>query len=268
MVGGNGEVEVSDELLVAHRNGVHVLTLNRPDRLNAFTASLHASLLDALDAAERDEHCRAILLHGAGRGFSAGQDLAAVGPDPDLGDVLDRTFNPLIRKLHAIPKPVVAAVHGVAAGAGASVALACDIVLAAQSARFLQAFVNIGLIPDAGGTWVLPRLAGPVRARGMAMLGEPIEAEQAERWGLVWRVVPDEQLLEEAERTAAHLATRPTQAIGLIKLALDASERSGLDQQLDLERDLQRAAGRTPDFAEGVRAFLEKRPARFTGRPA
>ena len=257
---------VADDLLVARRDGVHVLTLNRPDRLNALTVSLHAALMEALEAAETDPECRAILLHGAGRGFCAGQDLTEVAPGADLGETLDRRFNPLIRKLHAIAKPVVCAVHGVAAGAGANLALACDIVLAAQSARFLQAFIRLGLLPDAGGTWALPRLAGPARARAMAMLGEPVEAPQAEQWGLIWRAVPDEQLMREAERLAAHLATGPTHAMGLIKRALDAAETNSLDQQLDLERDLQREAGSTPDFAEGVRAFLEKRPARFTGR--
>ena len=164
--------------------------------------------------------------------------------------------------------PVVCAVHGVAAGAGANVALACDIVLAAESARFIQSFVRIGLIPDAGGTWLLPRLAGDARARGMALLGEPVTAAQAEAWGLVWRALPDDELLPEAERMAAHLATQPTVAIALMKQALNASAGNSLDAQLDVERDLQRQAGRTPDFTEGVAAFLEKRPAAFTGRPA
>jgi len=259
---------VAEDLLVARRDGVYVLTLNRPDRLNAFTASLHQAVRAALEDAERDPACRAILLHGAGRGFCAGQDLTEIEPGADIGDILEHRFNPLIRRIHAIPKPVVCAVHGVAAGAGANLAFACDIVLAARSARFVQAFIKIGLIPDAGGTWALPRLAGPARARAMAMLGDPVDASQAEAWGLIWRAVPDEELMQEAERIAAQLATQPTHALGLIKRALDASQTHTLDQQLDLERDLQREAGRTPDFAEGTRAFLEKRPPRFTGRPA
>jgi len=257
---------VSEELLVVRRGGVHVLTLNRPDRLNALTVPLHAALMRALAAAGSDAECRAVLLHGAGRGFCAGQDLTEVGPNPDLGETLELRFNPLIRCLRALPKPVVCAVHGVAAGAGANLALACDIVLAAASARFLQAFIRIGLLPDAGGTWVLPRLAGAARARGMAMLGEPVSGADAAAWGLIWRALPDDDLLPEAERIAAHLATQPTHALGLIKRALDASDGHSLDQQLDLERDLQREAGTTADFQEGVRAFLEKRPAVFTGR--
>ena len=256
-----------DDLLVERRGGVHVLTLNRPDRLNALTVGLHAALMAALDAADADPECRAVLLLGAGRGFCAGQDLTATGPDADLGDALELRFNPLVRRLRALPVPVVCAVQGVAAGAGANLALACDIVLAGQSARFLQAFVRIGLIPDAGGTWTLPRLVGDARARGMAMLGEPVSGADAAAWGLVWRAVPDDELLPEAERLAAHLATQPTQALALMKQALNASAGHTLDQQLDLERDLQRRAGSTPDFHEGVRAFLDKRPAVFTGRP-
>ncbi len=257
---------MSEDLLVARRDGVHILTLNRPDRLNAFTKSLHAALAAALDEAAQDAACRAVLLHGAGRGFCAGQDLTEVTPGQDLGETLEVYFNPLIRRLRTMPKPVICAVHGAAAGAGANLAFACDIVLAAASARFQQAFIRIGLIADAGGTWLLPRLAGSARARGMAMLGEPVSARQAEEWGLIWRMVADEALMEEAERLATHLATQPTHAMGLIKRALDASETHTLDQQLDLERDLQREAGSTPDFHEGVQAFLEKRPPRFTGR--
>jgi len=257
-----------DELLVMRRGGVHVLTLNRPDRLNAFTFALQAALMTALTAAEADLDCRAVLLHGAGRGFCAGQDLTMVEPGVDLGDTLERSFNPLVRRLRSLPLPVVCAVHGVAAGAGANLALSCDIVLAGESARFMQSFVKIGLVPDAGGTWTLPRLAGDARARGMAMLGEPVTAAQAAAWGLVWRTLPDDDLLPEAERLAAHLATQPTQAIALMKQALNASAGNSWDMQLDLERDLQRQAGRTPDFREGVAAFLEKRPAIFTGRPA
>ena len=256
-----------DELLVARRAGVHVLTLNRPDRLNAFTPSLLSALMTELAQAESDPGCRAVLLHGAGRGFCAGQDLTMVRRGADLGDSLEHSFNPLVRRLRTMPLPVVCAVQGVAAGAGANIALACDIVLAAESARFIQSFVKIGLIPDAGGTWTLPRLAGDARARGMAFLGEPVSAAQAEAWGLVWRILPDDELLPEAERLAAHLAKQPTQAVALMKQALNASAGNSLDAQLDLERDLQRQAGRTPDFTEGVAAFLEKRPASFTGQP-
>ena len=257
-----------DELLVARRGGVRVLTLNRPDRLNAFTKPLLSVLVAALADAEADQDCRAVLLHGAGRAFCAGQDLTMVEPGADLGDSLDHSFNPMIRRLRAMRLPVVCAVHGVAAGAGANLALACDIVLAGASARFIQSFIRIGLIPDAGGTWTLPRLAGDARARGMAMLGEPVSAAQAEAWGLIWRALPDDELLPEAERLAAHLATQPTAALALVKQALNASASHSLDQQLDLERDLQRQAGHTPDFQEGVAAFLEKRLAAFTGRPA
>ncbi len=257
-----------DELLVARRAGVRVLTLNRPDRLNAFTKPLLSALMAALADAEADQDCRAVLLHGAGRAFCAGQDLTMVEPGADLGDSLDRSFNPLVRRLRAMRLPVVCAVHGVAAGAGANLALACDIVLAGASARFIQSFIRIGLIPDAGGTWTLPRLAGDARARGMAMLGEPVSAAQAEAWGLIWRALPDDELLPEAERLAAHLATQPTAALALVKQALNASATHSLDQQLDLERDLQRQAGHTPDFQEGVAAFLGKRLAAFTGRPA
>ena len=257
-----------DELLVVRRGGVQVLTLNRPDRLNAFTKPLLSVLMAALGDAEADQDCRAVLLHGAGRAFCAGQDLTMVEPGADLGDSLDRSFNPLVRRLRAMRLPVVCAVHGVAAGAGANLALACDIVLAGASARFIQSFIRIGLIPDAGGTWTLPRLTGDARARGMAMLGEPVSAAQAEAWGLIWRALPDDELLPEAERLAAHLATQPTAALALVKQALNASASHSLDQQLDLERDLQRQAGHTPDFQEGVAAFLEKRLAAFTGRPA
>ena len=259
---------MSDDLLVTRRDGVHVLTLNRPDRLNALTKSLHAALTDAIEAASDDPSCRALLLQGAGRGFCAGQDLTEFEPGQDLGETLERQFNPLVRRMRALPKPLVAAVHGVAAGAGASLALACDFVLAGSSARFIQAFIRIGLVPDTGGTWLLPRLAGAARARGMAMLGDPVSATQAEQWGLIWRAVPDEDLIAEAEKLAAHLATQPTHALGLIKRALDAAEDNSFDQQLDLERDVQREAGATPDFQEGTRAFLEKRPPRFTGRKA
>lgn len=254
---------MDDSLQTARRGDVLVLTLNRPERLNAMTAPMVTALLAALAAAEADAGVRAVLLHGAGRGFCAGQDLAEVAPGQDLGDTLEQRLNPLIRALRASALPVVCAVHGVAAGAGANLALACDVVLAAQSARFIQSFIRIGLVPDAGGTHALPRLAGDARARGMALLGEPVSGAEAEAWGLVWRVMPDEGLLPEAERIAAQLAAQPAQAVALTKRALNASAANTLDQQLDLERDLQRACGASADFREGVQAFLQKRPARF-----
>ncbi|HWB50423.1 MAG TPA: 2-(1,2-epoxy-1,2-dihydrophenyl)acetyl-CoA isomerase PaaG [Stellaceae bacterium] len=256
-------------ILVERRAGYRQLTLNRPDRLNALTAGMGEALLAALAEAEADADCRAVLITGAGRGFCAGQDLTEVMPGeaggPDLGPLLD-TYNAVIRKLHALPMPVVCAVNGVAAGAGANLALACDIVLAAASASFIQAFAKIGLIPDVGGTWALPRLVGAARARALALLAEPLPAGRAAEWGLVWQAVDDERLMPEAHALAARLAQQATIGLALTKQALDAAETNPLDTQLDLERDLQNAAAQTPDYAEGVRAFLEKRPARFTGR--
>jgi len=256
-------------LLVDRRDGWTKLTLNRPERLNSFNEAMHGELAAALDAADADSGCRAVLLTGTGRGFCAGQDLGdRVGTDtaPDLGATIEAFYNPLVRRLRALGKPVICAVNGVAAGAGANIALACDIVLAARSAKFIQAFAKIGLVPDSGGTFFLPRLVGAARARGLALLAEPLPAETAEAWGLIWKVVDDANLIEEAERLAAHLATQPTQGLSLIKQALDASAGNSLDEQLDLERDFQRRAGRTPDYREGITAFMEKRPARFSGR--
>ncbi len=257
-------------VLVSLESGVQRITLNRPDKLNAFNPEMHALLAEALGQAERDAAIRALLLTGAGRGFCAGQDLSLRGATassapPDLGKGLDAYYNPLIRRMRALPKPIVCAVNGVAAGAGANFALACDIVLAARSASFIQAFARIGLIPDAGGTYFLPRLVGTARAMALAMTGERLAAEDAERWGLVWKVVDDDKLMDEAARLAQALASGPTRALGLIKRSLYASGANTLDAQLDLERDLQREAGLGRDYREGVAAFLEKRKALFSG---
>jgi len=260
-------------VLIAREAGVTRLTLNRPDKLNAFTLGMHAELRAAFEAAGADPDCRAIVLTGAGRAFSAGQDLAEAGgpTDPserDSGSRLEKAYNPLVRLIASLEKPVICAVNGVAAGAAANIALACDLVYAARSATFLQAFARIGLIPDAGGTWVLPRLVGAARARGLAMLAEPLSAEQAEACGLIWKCVDDDKLEAEVAAVARKLAAAPTYALGLAKRALAASSTSTLGQQLDLERDLQRIAGASPDAKEGVAAFLEKRAPRFTGRKA
>jgi 2-(1,2-epoxy-1,2-dihydrophenyl)acetyl-CoA isomerase len=257
-------------ILVERRDGYRIVTLNRPQRLNAFTEAMHGELKRVLDEIAADETCRALLLTGAGRGFCTGQDLndrlAKPGETVVLGGTLEAYYNPLVRRLRALPFPVVAAVNGVAAGAGANVALACDIVLAARSASFVQAFAKIGLIPDSGGTFFLPRLVGDARARGLALTGEPLPAEKAETWGLIWKAVDDSALMAEAENLCARFATAPTAGLALIKRALDASWDNDLEAQLDLERELQREASLTLDYAEGVRAFLEKRAPVFTGR--
>jgi 2-(1,2-epoxy-1,2-dihydrophenyl)acetyl-CoA isomerase len=266
------EVEVKDDLVLTDvREGYRVLTLNKPDGLNSFTSGMHAALAAALADAQADKTCRALIITGAGRGFCAGQDLSAdgaftPGETPDLAVILEKGYNVLVRRLRSMPMPVICAVNGVAAGAGANVAFACDIVIAARSAKFIQAFAKLGLVPDSGGTWFLPRLVGSARARALALLGEPVPAEQAEAWGMIWKVVDDAGLMTEAHRLAAHFATQPTDGLALIKQALDASETNSLDRQLDLERDLQGQAGRTPDYMEGVTAFLEKRAPRFVGR--
>lgn len=257
-------------ILVDNRGAWRILTLNRPERMNAFTAEMHRALAAALDDAAADEGCRAVLLTGAGRGFCAGQDLSEVtvenGAAPDLGATIETFYNPLVRRIRALQKPVVCAVNGTAAGAGANIALACDLVLAARSAKFIQSFAKIGLVPDSGGTWLLPRLVGDARARGLALLGEPLAADTAADWGLIWRTVDDDRLRAEAEALTARLAAEPTQGFALTKQALAHAATNSLDAQLDLERDLQRKAGRTPDYAEGVDAFMTKRAPLFTGR--
>lgn len=257
-------------ILVEQRAGYRIVTFNRPDKLNAFNDAMHAALRTAIDAAEADEDCRALLITGAGRGFCAGQDLGdrllKPGEKPVPHNSLEQHYNPLVRKLRTLPFPVIAAVNGIAAGAGANIALACDIVLAGRSANFVQSFARVGLIPDSGGTWILPRLVGAARARGLALLAEPLSAEKAEQWGLIWKCVDDAALLVEAQRMCEHFAAAPTQGLALAKRAFNASAENSLDAQLDLERDLQRKAHVTPDYAEGVRAFMEKRKPKFTGR--
>ena len=258
-------------ILVERRQGYRVVTLNRPARLNSFVEEMHLVLRAALTEAEADKSCRALLLTGAGRGFCAGQDLSdrvmGEGAEPpDLGRTIEAYYSPLVRQLRALPMPVVCAVNGVAAGAGANIALACDIVIAGRSASFLEAFARIGLVPDAGGTYFLPRLVGEARARAMAMLAEPVPAETAESWGLIHKCVDDDKLMGEAHALCLRFAEAPTHGLALTKRALDASFGNSLDAQLDLERDLQREAGRTQDYAEGVRAFMEKRKPSFKGR--
>ncbi|MBE0089947.1 2-(1,2-epoxy-1,2-dihydrophenyl)acetyl-CoA isomerase [Raoultella planticola] len=251
--------------------GVMTITLNRPDRLNSFNDLMHQQLAACLTQAERDDNVRCLLITGAGRGFCAGQDLNdrnvdPSGPAPDLGLSVERFYNPLVRRLAALPKPVIAAVNGVAAGAGATLALGCDIVLAARSANFVMAFSKLGLVPDCGGSWFLPRVAGRARAMGLALLGEKLSAEQAAQWGMIWQLVEDAELADTSRQLARHLATQPTFGLGLIKKALQVSETNGLDAQLDLERDYQRLAGRSDDYREGVSAFLVKRPPQFSGK--
>jgi 2-(1,2-epoxy-1,2-dihydrophenyl)acetyl-CoA isomerase len=254
-----------DPILVDNRGAWRLITLNRPDRLNAFNEAMHRALAKALEDAAGDNDCRALLLTGAGRGFCAGQDLSDISGD--LGATIENFYNPLVRRIRTLSKPVVCAVNGTAAGAGANIALACDIVLAGRSAKFIQSFAKIGLVPDSGGTWLLPRLIGEARARALAVLAEPVGGETAERWGMIWRAIDDDELMVEAEALTAHLASQPTQGLGMIKRAFARSATNSFDAQLDLERDLQRQAGATPDYAEGVSAFIAKRPPKFTGRP-
>lgn len=255
-------------ILVSQEAGVLSLTLNRPDKLNAFTPEMHQELRKALERALDDSAVRAVLLTGAGRGFCAGQDLSQRDTDApiDLSVSLGSHYNPLVRRLRELPKPVVCAVNGVAAGAGANIALACDLVLAARSASFVQSFSRLGLVPDSGGTYFLPRLVGPARAMGLALLGDKLSAEDAERWGLIWKAIDDEQLLPEATAMAQVLANGPTKGYGLIKKALYASWGNSLDAQLALERDLQREAGFSADYREGVAAFMQKRKPSYTGK--
>jgi len=252
-------------------DGIARITLNRPDRLNSFTTQMHEELRDALRRVEDDGAVRVLLLTGAGRGFCAGQDLAdravAPGDTPvDLGASIDNHYRPLVLALRNLPLPVVCAVNGVAAGAGANIALACDLVVATRSASFVQAFCRIGLVPDAGGTFFLPRLVGTARAMGLALLGDKLTAEQAEEWGLIWKCVDDEAFASTVDALLARFAQAPTGGLAAIKRALYASAGNTLEEQLTLERDAQRTLGQSADYREGVAAFLGKRPPSFTGR--
>jgi 2-(1,2-epoxy-1,2-dihydrophenyl)acetyl-CoA isomerase len=243
------------------------ITLNRPDRLNSFTRAMHAELHDALS---RLGDARVVVLTGAGRGFCAGQDLndraVAPGEAVDLGETVEESWNPLVRTLASLPQPVIARVNGVAAGAGANIALACDLVVAAKSAKFIQSFSALGLIPDSGGSWHLPRLVGQARALGLALTGEPLPAEKAAEWGLIWKAVDDEALDAEVDGLTAKLASLPPLGLSAIKQIIRTSGGRTLDQELDLQRDEMRRLGFTEDYREGVAAFLEKRPARFKGK--
>lgn len=259
-----------ETILFSLENGAATLTLNRPDRLNSFTVKMHDEVRRALDEVEAGG-ARVLLLTGAGRGFCAGQDLSDRSVSPggegvDLGESLEERYNPLVRRLTNLPFPVICAVNGVAAGAGANIAFAADIVIAAKSAKFIQSFANIGLVPDSGGTWSLPRLAGQARALGLALTGEPLPAEKAAEWGLIWKAVDDEKLTAEAEALAAKFASAPTRGLAETKRAIRTAFSRSLDEQLDLERDLQRALGRTEDYREGVDAFLNKRKPVFKGK--
>ena len=252
-------------------DGVATLTLNRPERLNSFTVAMHGEVRAALDEIANDRSIRCFVLTGAGRGFCAGQDLSdrAVAPEAngvDLGFSIENYYKPLLQRLRMLAMPTIAAVNGVAAGAGANIPFACDLVYAAQSASFIQSFSKLGLVPDCGGTWWLPRLIGPARAMGLTLLGEKISAAQAAEWGLIWRCVADDQLQSTVRSIALQLAAGPTRGYVRTRQAIDAAMLLPFDQALDVERDYQRELGQSSDYREGVSAFIEKRTARFTGQ--
>ena len=251
--------------------GIATLTLNRPDKLNSFTAEMHGEVRSALEQLAADKSARVLVLTGAGRGFCAGQDLgdravAPGGAPVDLGESVEKYYAPLVLALRALPMPVVCAVNGVAAGAGANIALACDIVIAARSASFNEVFCKLGLIPDTGGTYFLPRLIGTARATGLAMLGDRLSAERAEQWGLIWKCVDDAELVGEVTALARHFSTAPTLGLARAKQALQASGLNTLEQQLALEAGMMRELGYTEDYREGVSAFMEKRIPAFQGK--
>jgi 2-(1,2-epoxy-1,2-dihydrophenyl)acetyl-CoA isomerase len=251
--------------------GIARLTLNRPDRLNSFNVLMHGEVRDALGRLARDSAARVLVLSGAGRGFCAGQDLgdravAPGGQGVDLGESIEKYYKPLVLALRNLPMPVIAAVNGVAAGAGANIALSCDLVIATRSASFIQSFSKLGLVPDSGGTWLLPRLLGNARAMGLALLGDKLSAEQAAQWGLIWRCVDDAEFSATVDTLAQQLALAPTRGLARTKQAIYESWGRSFEQQLDQERDFQRELGRSQDYAEGVAAFTAKRNPRFTGR--
>tara|TARA_R110002110_G_scaffold211304_1_gene424001 strand:+ start:23465 stop:24250 length:786 start_codon:yes stop_codon:yes gene_type:complete len=261
---------MSDTILIqAHENWTEI-TLNRPERLNSFNEEMHLALRSALETA-RDSGMRAILLTGAGRGFCAGQDLGDRDPSkmdapPDLSQTVRQFYAPLVKQIRDMPCPVICAVNGVAAGAGANLSLACDMVIAAQSAKFIQSFAKVGLIPDTGGSWHLPHLLGEARAKGLAFTAQPITAEQAVAWGLIWKSVPDDQLMDDVRDLATNLAAGPTLGFAMTKQAIHASATNSLSSHLELEADFMKICGESADYAEGVSAFLGKRQAEFKGK--
>lgn len=259
-----------EDILFDLEGGIARLTLNRPDKLNSFTARMHGEVADALTRVET-EGARVLVLTGAGRGFCAGQDLserrpAPDGSPPDLGETVEKYYAPLVRRLQALPMPVVVGVNGVAAGAGANLAFSGDIVIAKESATFIQSFCKLGLIPDTGGTHALPRLVGRARALGLALLGDKLGARQAQEWGLIWQCVADDEFDTSLDNLAKHFAQAPTKGLAFTKRALQASLGNDLATQLDLERDMMRELGRSADYAEGVAAFLDKRAPQFKGQ--